>query len=209
MRLPAIHLILAVLLVCSDYALPLSPRQEQVPPQTQTPNQDQPTPNQPVQTPTPAPAQTATPSATHTPVPAQKASHPPKPPVLRHRKRKRVGKTGSPIDKKTPAHKSSSETSKVVVRNGGAKEGLAQLTPATSPGQAQQQRASTAWLLAATDANLRRISGRQVTPAQQSMIDEIHTYMRQAKVAAASADTTRAQTLAYKARLLSDELARK
>jgi hypothetical protein len=206
MRLRAIHLILAVLLVCSDYALPLSPRQEQVPPQTQTPNQDQPTPNQPVQTPTPAPAQTAPPNVTQKPTSAQR---PPKPPVLRHRKRKQVGETGSPIHKKTPGHKPSSETSKVVVRNGGAKEGSAQLTAATSPGQAQQQRASTAWLLAATDANLRRVAGRQFTPAQQSMIDEIHTYMRQAKAAAASSDTNRAQTLAYKARLLSDELARK
>ncbi|MCU1269370.1 MAG: hypothetical protein JWN74_664 [Acidobacteriaceae bacterium] len=206
MRLRAIHLTLAALLVCSDSALSLSVPQAQATPQIQAPNQEPQTPTQPVQTPAPSPAQTAPPAATQTPTPAPM---PPKPPVLRHRKRKRVGKTGSPIDKKTPAHKSSSETSKVVVRNGGAKEGLAQLTPATSPGQAQQQRASTAWLLAATDANLKRVAGRPLTPAQQSMIDEIHTYMRQAKAAAASADTNRAQTLAYKARLLSDELARK
>src|ERR1700680_186340 len=144
-------------------------RQEQAPPQTQqTSNQEHPTPNQPVQTPAPAPAQTASPSATQ-PTPVKR---PPKPPVLRHRKRKRPGKTGSPIHKKTPAHKSSNETRKVVVQNGGAKEGSAQLTPATSPGQAQQQRASTASLLAATDANLKRIAGRQLTPAQQSMIDQ-------------------------------------
>src|SRR6202011_3522474 len=129
------------------------------------------TTTQPVQTPAPSPAQTVPPSATQTRTPAQR---PPKPPVLRHRKRKRAGKTGSP-HKKTPAHKSSSETSKVVVRNGGAKEGVAQLTPATSPGQAQQQRASTASLLAATDANLKRIAGRQLTPAQQSMNGQIHT----------------------------------
>jgi hypothetical protein len=41
------------------------------------------------------------------------------------------------------------------------------------------------------------------------MVTQINTYMRQARAAAASADTNRAQTLAYKARLLSDELARK
>ena len=97
----------------------------------------------------------------------------------------------------------------MVVRNGGAKEGSAQLTPAINPAQAKSQRANTASLLAATDANLKRVAGRQLTPAQQSMVDEINTYMRQAKAAAASADTNRAQTLAYKARLLSDELARK
>jgi len=206
MRLRAIHLILAVLLVSCDFAWPSSARQEQVPAQTPTPNQEQSTPNQPVQTPIPGPAQTAPPSAMQTPTPAQK---PPKPPVLRHKKRKRVGKTGSPTHKNTPAHTSPGDAKKVIVRNGGAKEGSAQLTPATSPVQAQQQRASTASLLAATDANLKRVAGRQLTPAQQSMIDEIHTYMRQAKAAAASADTNRAQTLAYKARLLSDELARK
>jgi hypothetical protein len=205
MRLRAIHLTLAALLVCSDSALSLSVPQAQATPQIQTPNQEPQTPTQPVQTTAPSPAQTVPSAATQTPTPAQR---PPKPPVLRHRKRKRVGKTGSP-HKKTPAHKSSSESSKVVVRNGGANEGVAQLTPATSPVQAQQQRASTAWLLAATDANLKRVAGRQLTPAQQSMIEEIHTYMRQAKAAAASADTNRAQTLAYKARLLSDELARK
>jgi hypothetical protein len=96
-----------------------------------------------------------------------------------------------------------------VVRNGGAKEGSAQLSPAVNPAQAQSQRANTASLLAATDANLKRVAGRQLTPAQQRMVDEINTYMQQAKVAAASADTSRAQTLAYKAHLLSDELARK
>ena len=200
MRLHAIHLTLAALLVCSDSALPLSARQEQNPPHTQIPNQQQPTSSQPA----PAPAQTQPPVATQAPVPAQR---PPKPPILRHRKHKRVVTPGSP-NKKTPAQ-SPSDAGKVIVRNGGAKEGPAQLTPATSPGQAKQQRASTAWLLAATDANLRRVAGRQLTPAQQSMIDQIHTYMSQAKAAAASADTTRAQTLAYKARLLSDELARK
>jgi len=206
MRLRAIHLILAVLLLPFDFAWPSSARQEQVPAQTQTPDQEQPSSNRPVHTPVPAPVQTAPPSATQTPTPAQR---PPNPPVLRHKKPRPVGKTGPPIHKKTPVDKSSNETSKVVVRNGGAKEGVAQLTPATSPGQAKQQRASTAWLLAATDANLRRVAGRQLTPAQQSMIDEIHTYMSQAKAAAASSDTNRAQTLAYKARLLSDELARK
>jgi hypothetical protein len=41
------------------------------------------------------------------------------------------------------------------------------------------------------------------------MVEEINTYMRQARAATALADTNRAQTLAYKARLLSDELARK
>jgi hypothetical protein len=137
----------------------------------------------------------------------EKASPPPKPPFLKHRKRNVHHRSSA--HKKTPAANSNGDPSKVVVRNGGVKEGSAQLTPAVNPAQAQSQRANTASLLAATDANLKRVAGRQLTPAQQSMVDEINAYMRQAKTAAASADTNRAQTLAYKARLLSDELARK
>jgi hypothetical protein len=129
--------------------------------------------------------------------------------MLKHRKHKTVAHKNSSTHKKSHVHKSAGDPNKVVVRNGGAKEGSAQLTPAVNPDQAKTQRANTANLLAATDANLKRVAGRQLTPAQQSMINEIHTYMQQAKAAAASADTNRAQTLAYKAHLLSNELARK
>ena len=206
MRLP-IRLTFAVLLAYRGLASPLPVRQEQplAPSQPQA-NQEQPTANPPAQPPPPE-IQTHNP-AVQTPATGQKASPPPEPPVLKHRKRKSA-KGISSAHKKKPAHKSASDAGKVVVRNGGAKEGSAQLTPAISPGQAQNQRATTANLLAVTDANLKRVAGRQLTPAQQSMVDEIHTYMRQAKAATASADTNRAQTLAYKARLLSDELARK
>lgn len=206
MKLRASPLIFAALLLCSDSAWSLSVRQDPAPPETQAH-----TPEQPATT-SPAPA--APQDQPQNPAPASKApvheaSPAPAPPVLRHRPHKAAAKTGTGTRKKMAAHKSAGEPGKVVVRNGGAKEGSAQLTPATSPAQAQHQRASTANLLAATDANLKRIAGRQLTPAQQSMVEEIHTYMRQAKAAAASADTNRAQTLAYKARLLSDELARK
>jgi hypothetical protein len=205
MNLRAFPLIFAALLLCSDPASSLSVRQDQAPPEAQAPNPEQPettspTPSAPQnQPPNPPPANQA---------PVHEASPAPTPPVLKHRPHK-AARTGTGTRKKLAAHKSAGEPGKVVVRNGGAKEGSAQLTPATSPGQAQHQKASTANLLAATDANLKRVAGRQLTPAQQSMVEEIHTYMRQAKAAAASSDTNRAQTLAYKARLLSDELARK
>lgn len=205
MKLP-IRLTFAVLLAYRCLASPLPVRQDQVPSPPQA-KQEQPTGNAPAQSTPPPEIQTDNP-AVQTPATGQKASPPPEPPVLKHRKRKPAKGISSAHTKK-PAHKSASDAGKVVVRNGGAKEGSAQLTPAISPGQAQNQRASTANLLAVTDANLKRVAGRQLTPAQQSMVDEIRTYMRQAKAAAASADTNRAQTLAYKARLLSDELARK
>ncbi len=199
----SLRLIFAVLLMCSALAWPSSIRQEQAPPATSpdqnTQEQSQPPANSPVQPASPGVNSSAPPTA------GEKASPLPKPPVLKHRKRKIHHSSSA----KTSAPNSSGDPSKVVVRNGGAKEGSAQLTPAVNPAQAQSQRANTASLLAATDVNLKRVAGRQLTPAQQSMVEEINTYMRQAKAAEASADTNRAQTLAYKARLLSDELARK
>jgi hypothetical protein len=204
MKLCAFPLIFAALLLCSDSASSLSVRQDQVPPEAQAPNPEQPATNSP----NPAAPQNQNPPPANQ-APIHKASPAQTPPVLKHRTHKAAAGTGAGTRKKMAAHKSASQPGKVVVRNGGAKEGSAQLTPATSPAQAQHQRASTTNLLAATDANLKRVAGRQLTPAQQRMVEEIHTYMRQAKAAAASADTNRAQTLAYKARLLSDELARK
>jgi hypothetical protein len=202
----SLRLTLAAVLVCSASAWPSTLRQEQTPPAT-SPNQNTQEQSQPSASPTtqPTPRVANTPSAPTTSA-GEKASPTPKPPVLRHRKRK-VHHTSSAYGKASP--NANGEPSKVVVRNGGAKEGSAQLAPAVNPAQAQSQRAHTASLLAATDANLKRVAGHQLTPAQQSMVDEINTYMRQAKAAAASADTNRAHTLAYKARLLSEELTRK
>jgi len=203
----SLRLTFAVMLVCSASAWSSSLRQEQPPPATapdqKIQEQSQPTVNPPAE-PVPPAADNPVAPATTT---GEKASPPPKPPVLKHRKRK-VHHSSS-AHEKTLAPNTNGDTGKVVVRNGGAKEGSAQLTPAVNPAQAKTQLANTASLLAATDANLKRVAGRPLTPAQQSMVNEINTYMQQAKAAAASADTNRAQTLAYKAHLLSNELARK
>jgi hypothetical protein len=200
-----LRLTFAVMLVCSASAWPSSLPQQQASqvtsPDQKSEEQNQPPANPPVQGAPPDTSSPAAPSSTT----GEKASPPPKPPVLKHRKRK--VHHHSPA--KTSVSNSNGDPGKVVVRNGGAKEGSAQLAPAVNPAQAKSQRANTASLLAATDANLKRVAGRQLTPAQQSMVDEINTYIQQARAAAASADTDRAQTLAYKARLLSDELTRK
>ena len=95
---------------------------------------------------------------------------------------------------------------KVVVRHGGAKDQSAQLAPGMSKEQELHNRATTTQLLATTDASLKSIAGRQLTPAQQSLLDQIHTYIQQSKAASDSGDLARAYTLAYKAHLLSDEL---
>jgi hypothetical protein len=122
----------------------------------------------------------------------------------------------APVLKRRPAHKpvhkkktTKPQSGKVVIRNGGAKEGSPQLAPGTSKEQELHKRENTSQLLATTDANLKSVAGRQLTPAQQSMMEQIRTYMTQSKAASDSGDLDRAHTLAYKAHLLSDELAKK
>lgn len=97
----------------------------------------------------------------------------------------------------------------MVVRNGGVKDDSEQLAPGMSTEQARHSRESTAQLLASTDQNLKNATGRQFSPAQQNMLEEIHTYVRQSKGATDAGDLTRAHTLAYKALQLSGELAKK
>ena len=160
------------------------PDQSPAEPQLQTPKQE--TPKQ-----TPAPQETP-------PSPAPAETSPTAKPKTIRKKRKPAGKT-----------QSGSESGKVVIRNGGAKEDSAQISPGMSAAQAQHQREITNQLLANTDANLKRASGKPLTPAQQSMLDQINTYVRQSKAASDSGDVSRAHTLAFKAHLLSAELARK
>jgi hypothetical protein len=102
--------------------------------------------------------------------------------------------------------KTSAPGHKVVIRNGGAKDESAQLAPGMSKEQELHNRETTTKLLTATDASLKGIAGRPLTAAQQTLLDQIHTYIRQSKAASDAGDLSRAHTLAYKAHLLSDEL---
>jgi hypothetical protein len=97
---------------------------------------------------------------------------------------------------------------KTVVRNGSTADPVVQLAPSVTDQQASQQRQSTAQLLAATDANLTKISARQLTSSQQDMVNQIRNYMQQAKTAETAGDLQRARNLAFKAQLLSDEVLR-
>ena len=74
--------------------------------------------------------------------------------------------------------------------------------------QASSQRQNTTQLLAATDANLKQISSRPMPSSQQASVDQIRKYMEQAKAAEQAGDVQRAQNLASKALLLSDDLAK-
>jgi len=61
-------------------------------------------------------------------------------------------------------------------------------------------------MLAATEANLKTIAGQQLAANQQDMVNQIHQFMDQSKTAVEAGDLERAQNLALKAKLLSDEL---
>jgi hypothetical protein len=169
--------------------------------QEQSPSDNQPA-NQP-QAPAPAapnsPAQTTTP-VTASPEQPKTTGQPSNHPATRGSRKTRARKA---------KNTTTTESGKVVVANGGAKEHENQLAPAMSQEQAVRERENTSQLLATTDANLKSIAGRQLTPAQQNMLAQIHSYVNQSKAASDAGDFVRANTLASKAHLLSDELAKK
>jgi hypothetical protein len=95
---------------------------------------------------------------------------------------------------------------KVVVKDGGSDEPTIELTRGTSEQQASQQRYTTEQLRTATEENLKKLSGRQLTASQQEMVTQIKQFMDQAKSAVADEDLERGHSLAMKAHLLSEEL---
>jgi hypothetical protein len=101
-----------------------------------------------------------------------------------------------------------SDPGKRVVRNGSTTEPVIQLSPGLSENEASSQRQNSIQLLATADANLQKMSGRQLNPTQQDVVSQIRSYIEQAKEAETAGDLQRAHNLALKARLLSDDLAR-
>lgn len=94
---------------------------------------------------------------------------------------------------------------KKVVRNGGSNETAVQLVGGATAEQAAQQR-SIDELAAATNANLKKLEGRQLGSSQQDMVSQVKQFMEQSKAAVGAGDLERGQNLATKAHLLSDEL---
>jgi len=124
--------------------------------------------------------------------------------------------SSTPSDKSKQSPASASKTlhhkhrhsrrNNIFVREGGTTEASALLAPGMPGAQASHQRQNATQLLASTDGNLKRISGRQLNSNQQAMVDQIHSFMQQAKDAIKEGDLQRGHNLAMKAHLLSDEL---
>jgi len=61
-------------------------------------------------------------------------------------------------------------------------------------------------MLGTTEANLKKVARRQLSPNEQDMVNQARQFMEQSKAAVAAGDLERARTLAWKAQLLSEEL---
>jgi hypothetical protein len=190
-------------------AQPLQLSQETVPPAatpSAAPTQDSPQSTAPSAQPaappqseapaTPAPEATQGPQTAKPESPAEK----PQPKTKGASKKRRRHKTTVTATTAPPEKK--------VIRNGGTTDPAVQLAPSVSPEQASSQRQNTTQLLAATDANLKQISSHQINSSQQASVSQIRKYMEQAKTAEQAGDVQRAQNLASKALLLSDDLAK-
>jgi hypothetical protein len=61
-------------------------------------------------------------------------------------------------------------------------------------------------MLGSTDANLKKIAGRQLAPAEQDTVAQIGQFKVQSRTALDAGDLERARVLAWKAELLSEDL---
>jgi len=98
---------------------------------------------------------------------------------------------------------------KTVVREGGAREPAAQIVPDITPAEAARQRQNAEQWLGSTDGQLQRLAGRTLNPGQQETVGQIRNYMEGARSALKEGDVRRAGTLAQKAHLLAEDLARR
>jgi hypothetical protein len=181
--------------VADSSAVPVIAKQNQraqdspptAPPPETPPEQGKPEPpSAPPQTPAPA-------TQSENPQPDSTAKKPAAAPKKRHRKRK-------------PTAQPESSPAKTVVPNGSTTDPKAHIAPSITDAQASHQRQNTTQLLDSTDANLKKLVGHQLTSSQQDTMKQIQSYVEQAKVADAAGDLQMAHNLAFKARLLSDEL---
>jgi hypothetical protein len=108
----------------------------------------------------------------------------------------------------TPSPSKDCPPPKIIVRHGGSKEASIQLAGGPAAEQAAQQRNAINQLLGVSDQNLKRAADMQLSAAQQDTVSQTRQFMEQSKAAMAAGDFERARTLAWKAQLLSEDLAK-
>jgi hypothetical protein len=95
---------------------------------------------------------------------------------------------------------------KIVVPQGGISEQSIQLAGGSPGVDATQKRDKINQMLATTEENLKKVTGNQISSAEQTSVTQIRQFISQSKSAIAAGDLERAQTLAWKANLLSEDL---
>src|SRR5262249_21929174 len=96
---------------------------------------------------------------------------------------------------------------KTAASNGGNSAAPA-MAPQLGPAESAEAQQQTLQDVGAAQANLGRLRGRTLTPAQSEMNGKAHDFVRKALKAGREKDWIRARNLAEKAKLLSEELLR-
>jgi hypothetical protein len=94
---------------------------------------------------------------------------------------------------------------KTIVRQGGITEQSIQLSGGSAGDQAQKRDAANQ-MIAATEQNLYKLTGRQLSNAERDSVIQIRQFVDQSRKALTAGNVERAQTLAWKAKLLSEDL---
>jgi hypothetical protein len=121
--------------------------------------------------------------------------------------------TGSTARHRAASRRAASSTSsgapkKIVVREGGANEPTAQIVTGMAPEEADRQRGEAELVLSTTSETLKEIAPRPLDAGQQEIVSQIYNYIKNSRAALKEGDIPRAHTLAIKAGLLADDLAR-
>ena len=114
--------------------------------------------------------------------------------------------TGSVPAPSTPEAQKNCPPQKTIVRQGGIAEQSIQLAGGSPGGDTTQKRQSTNQMLVATEDNLKKAAGTELSAEQQNSVSQIRQFVTQSKSALAAADYERAHTFAWKAKVLSDDL---
>jgi len=180
--------------------------QEATPPPQAEPETTKPSSAQPVSKPAPATSPKASTAKKTRPkkkvVPAAACDPPPATPSNSATTSPQPGAQAS----STPEATKNCPPPKVIVKQGGITEQSIQLAGGSVGGDATQKKDAANKMLAATEDNLKKIAGRQLSTAEQDSVSQIRQFVDQSKSALAAANLERAQTLAWKAKLLSDDL---
>ncbi len=98
---------------------------------------------------------------------------------------------------------------KVVVRQGGVDEPTTQIVTGMAPEEANRRRWEAEQLLVTTDLTVKRVAPGPMDAPGEETVSQIRNYIRGAHAALQEGDIARGHTLAVKASLLAQDLARR